>query len=410
MSLIMDALKRAQQLQSKGSKGIPMLKVPHPDKKRGGKSKKLWALIGTGLISLCILLFVLLKPTSPPFATQSNRTIIPIEGKPSTPVAVEPFTEPPKEVSSLPKDEEVFPAGQVIDRVRSKQTPNHAGSEQAGTERSSSIEAALRDQAFPKSKPPLYRKEKESLINQGPEREKLAVHGKVIAEKTVPPPPASQKEASLSRSIGVEQEGKKDPALMTEILNHFNLGVAFYNQKEFSKAIQAYRKVIELDPAYVEAYNNLGIIYQMSGEMERAFELYQKSIEINPRYQKGYNNLGILLFLKGRYGEAQEAFQKALAINSDNIESHINLGILFKKKGEEGKAIESYRRALAINPLHNETHYNIALLYEQLDNLEMATTHYQKFIQLSSKSHPELVSKVQRHLNALVEIKRNKEQ
>jgi tetratricopeptide (TPR) repeat protein len=52
--------------------------------------------------------------------------------------------------------------------------------------------------------------------------------------------------------------------------------------------------------------------------------------------------------------------------------------------------------------------YNIALLYEQLENLELAISHYQQFIQLSSKSHPELVSKVQRHFNALVESRRNK--
>ena len=69
-----------------------------------------------------------------------------------------------------------------------------------------------------------------------------------------------------SKSIGVEQEGEKDRTLTSDVLNHFNLGVTFYNQREFSKAIQAYQKVIELDPTYVEAYNNLGIIYQMIGE------------------------------------------------------------------------------------------------------------------------------------------------
>jgi Tfp pilus assembly protein PilF len=410
MSLIMDALKRAQQLRLKGSDGAPIFKCPHQNKKMGKGSKNRWAFFGVGLISLCLILFFLFKPASPPSATQFYQPIVPMERKPFYPVTETISADPPKEEPSLPKAEEPLPAVQVINGAGSKQPPNHAGSGQAGTEGSSSIRAALRDQAFHESKQSLNIKGGESLIKQGLKREKLESQGKVIAEKSLPPPPASQKEASLSRSIGVEQEGGKDPTLITEILTHFNLGVTFYNQKEFSKAIQAYQKVIELDPAYVEAYNNLGIIYQMSGEMERAFELYQKSIEINPRYQKGYNNLGILLFLKGRYEEAQEAFQKALAINSNNIESHINLGILFKKKGEEEKAIESYQKALAINPLHNETHYNIALLYEQLNNLEMATTHYQKFIQLSSKSHPDLVSKVQRHLNALVETRRNKKQ
>ena len=105
--------------------------------------------------------------------------------------------------------------------------------------------------------------------------------------------------------------------------------------------------------------------------------------------------------LEDRYEEALEVFQKALAINPNNIESHINLGILFKKKGQWENAIESYQKALAINPLHSETHYNMALLYEQLENWELAISHYQQFIQLSSRSHPELVLRVQRRLNAL---------
>jgi tetratricopeptide (TPR) repeat protein len=110
--------------------------------------------------------------------------------------------------------------------------------------------------------------------------------------------------------------------------------------------------------------------------------------------------------LEGRYEEAIEAFQKALAINANHIESHINLGILFKKKGQWENAIESYQKALAIDPLHRETHYNMALLYEQMENLELAITHYQQFIRLSSKSYPELVGRVQRHINDLMKAKK----
>ena len=297
---------------------------------------------------------------------------------------------------SLPKDEKPLPTGQA-----GTEGLPHVGAAHGGSPPQSQGE-----KASPETKPSPIEKRGESLIKQMPDEEKIKPPKKSVAKKSLPPlPPATQKEEVSSKSIGVEQEGGKDRTLTSDVLNHFNSGVHFYNQREFSKAIQAYQKVIELDPTYVEAYNNLGIIYQMVGEMDRAFGAYQKSTEINPRYEKGYNNLGILLFLKGRYEEAVEAFQKALAINSNNIESHINLGILFKKKGEWEKAIESYQKALAINPLHRETHYNIALLYEQLENLELAINHYQQFIQLSSKSHPELVVKVQRHLNELMKTK-----
>jgi Flp pilus assembly protein TadD len=399
MSLIIDALKKAQQLRFKGSEGSPILKYPHPDKKRGRGSKKQWSLIGAGLVSFCILLFVLLRPFSPPLATQSNRVIIPMEKKTSVQGAEKISPEPSK------KDEELLPTGQA---------PNRDGSGQAGAEGLPYVGAALSghppqsqgEKVFSKTQPSFNKKREETLVKKVTEEEKSKPRKKIVAKKSLPPlPPTTKKEEAPLSSVGVEQEGGKDHTLTSDVLIHFNSGVSFYNQRKFSKAIQAYQKVIELDPTYVEAYNNLGITYQMMGDVERAFESYQKSTKINPRYEKGYNNLGILLLLKGRNEEALEAFQKALAINSNNIESHINLGILLKKKGEWEKAIESYRRALAINPLHGETHYNIGLLYEQLENLELAISHYQQFIQLSSKSHPELVSTVQRHLNELMKTK-----
>jgi len=384
MSLIIDALKKAQQLRFKGSEGSPILKYPHPDKKRGRGSQKQWSLISAGLVSLCILLFVLLRPASPPSATQSNRVIIAMEKKTFVQVAEKISPEPSK------KDDEPLPTGQ------------------AGAEELPYVGAALRGHS-PQSQGEKVSSKTQPSFNEVTEEEKSKPRKKTVAEKSLPPlPPAAQKEEAPPKSIGVEQEGGKDRTLTSDVLTHFNSGVHFYNQKDYSKAIQAYQKVIELDPAYVEAYNNLGIIYQLIGDVERASGAYRKSTEINPRYEKGYNNLGILLLLKGRYDEALAAFEKALAVNSNNIESHINLGILFKKKGEWEKAIESYHKALAIDPLHRETHYNIALLYEQLEKMELAISHYQQFIQLSSKSHPELVSRVQRHLNTLVETKGSK--
>jgi Flp pilus assembly protein TadD len=393
MSLIIDALKRAQQLRLNGPEGSPMLKNPYPNKKRKGSFKKQWVLIGAGLMSIGILLFVCLKPASSPSAPQTYRATVSMEKKPSLLLAEKTSSELPEEVASLTKSEKPLPAKQAPNRPGTGQTLSPVSgktrSAQAGIQRTPKAVAAPSDRPSP------------------PQEEK-----KVFETKAVPPalPPATQKEESPPKSIGVEQVGGKDRASASDILYHFNSGVTFYNQKDFSKAIQAYRKVIELDPTYVEAYNNLGIIYQMMGDADRAFGAYQKSTEINPKYEKGHNNLGILLLLRGRYEEASEAFQKALAVNPNNIESHIHLGVLLKKKGRWQEAIESYQRALAIDPLHKETHYNIALLYEQLENVEAAVGHYQQFIQLSSKSHPELVLRVQRHLNGLIEAIKNKTQ
>ncbi|OGP95640.1 MAG: hypothetical protein A2157_09205 [Deltaproteobacteria bacterium RBG_16_47_11] len=405
MSLIIDALKKTQQLRLNVSEGSPFLRYPSQNRKRGRNSKKQWIITGAGLISFCILLFAFLRPASSPLVTQTNGAIVPIEKKPFIPVAEKISPEPPQEVLSLPKAEAPLLARKAPTLVGSGQALNPANSEVAGIQRLPNVGAAFSEPPSRLVGEKVPSATKSSLPKQAP-NEKRA--GSRVKQAPPPLPPATQKEEAPPKSIVVEQEGEKNHTLASDVLTHFNSGVTFYNQKEFSKAIQAYQKVIELDPTYVEAYNNLGIIYQTLGDTKNAFGAYQKATEINPRYEKGYNNLGLLFLLEGRYEEALEVFRKALAINANHIESHINLGILLKKKGQWENAIESYQKALAIDPLHRETHYNMALLYEQLENWDLAISHFQQFIQLSSKSYPELVLRVQRHLNALMKARGNK--
>jgi Flp pilus assembly protein TadD len=409
MSLIIDALKKTQQLRLDGPEGSPILRYPSPKKERQRILKKQWYVISAGLMSLCILLFIFLRPSSSPLATQTNGAIVPLAKKSLVPVPEKISSEPPREVLSPPKGEEPMSAGQAAYLAGSEQVLNPASggtnSEVAGIQRLPSVGAAVSE---PPSHPvgeKVHSTTKSSLPKQAPNEKR---GGSRVKQAPPPLPPVTQKEEAPAKSVTVEQEGGKGHTLASDVLNHFNSGVTFFNQKEFPKAIQAYQKVIELDPTYVEAYNNLGIVYQTMGDVERAFGAYQKSTEINPRYEKGYNNLGLLFLLEDRYEEALDTFQKVLAINPNHIECHINLGILFKKKGQWEKAIESYQKALSVNPLHRETHYNIALLYEQLENLDLAISHYQQFIQLSSKSYPELVLRVQRHLNALMKARGDK--
>lgn len=222
---------------------------------------------------------------------------------------------------------------------------------------------------------------------------------KKTQKKEAPSLPESKKEETSLQSINDEEN---------TVHTYFNSGINFYRQREIAKAIQSYKKVIELDPGYVEAYNNLGIIYQDIGDFDKASELYQKAIEINPQYEKAYNNLGILYLITNRYDESLSAFQNAIEINPHNIESNINLGTLFRRKNELEKSIEYYKKALGINPFHGETHYNLGLVYEQLKDFDLAINHYQKFIQLSSNDYPDLVTKVKRQIEYLMNVKEMK--
>ena len=407
MSLIIDAIKKAQQLRLKDVKGTPFFKGPDPGRdKRRMERKHLWVLVAAGS---CLLLILLGGLSYSRWKPHESQMIVSAMNAPVQETARKDFQGLRKEETSASQTEfpslwEKYEKGKmgedVLDKPKSKKKKKKKTNASIESENDKiQIPVALEDE-IPVNPTPL---EREAKIDR-----RQAPPTQLSDQPVQKPLPALPKQEVRVNPGKSESESGKHQSAASDALIYFNSGVDLYRQRDYAKAIHAYQKVIEIDPGYAEAYNNLGIIYQEAGDIDRALSAYQKAIGVNPKYEKALNNLGILLYLKGRYEESIQAFQKALTLNADNIESHINLGILFKKQGQVDQAIESYHRALAINPLHGEAHYNMGLLYEQLGKNEVAIGHYQKFIQMASKTHPELVAQVKRHLNYLIKLPENK--
>ena len=428
MSLIIDAIKKAQQLRLKDLKGTPFFSGPDPRRqKRGMGQKPLWALF-------CLLLFLSGTLFYTLWKFQRDQKVVPmVNASPQDPLK-ENLQGLPKNEASAPRTEwpslwEKYETNETVGNVPQKPKPKTKKRRKTTVSVESEKNRTPNPLSLEGEKPPasmeaerVARIDKKQIPPPPPSVARPPATPPLPAAPSPPstpplpdqevqkPAPALPKKESLVKPKGEEVERGKNRGTSSEVLILFNSGVGLYHQGDYLKAIQAYQKVIELDPGYAEAYNNLGIIYQEIGDFDRALSAYQKAIGINPKYEKALNNLGVLLYLKGHYEESIQAFQKALTINANNVESHINLGILFKKQGQVDKAMESYHRALTLNPFYGEAHYNMGLLYEQLEKMEMAIGHYQKFVQMASKTHPDLVAQVKKHLNYLSTIRKNKQE
>jgi PGF-CTERM protein len=73
----------------------------------------------------------------------------------------------------------------------------------------------------------------------------------------------------------------------TEAYN--NRGAAYYDLKQYERAIEDYSKAIELNPNYVGAYINRGVTYYDLKQYERAIEDFDKAIELNPNLAEAYD-------------------------------------------------------------------------------------------------------------------------
>ena len=114
-------------------------------------------------------------------------------------------------------------------------------------------------------------------------------------------------------------------------------------------AVDAYRKVLDLNPGAAGALVNLGTIYYRLHKFEEAEKYYLAAIEADPEYPLAQFNLGNLYDEQGRFPEAVDFYRRALELNPQYADAHFNLALLCERQGEAMKAVHHWKAYLKLD-------------------------------------------------------------
>jgi len=132
--------------------------------------------------------------------------------------------------------------------------------------------------------------------------------------------------------------------------NHNNLGDLYGRRGDNQKAIEEFKKAIELKPGYGDAYHNLANTYQQIEKKDLAIENFTKAIEYNPNLWQSYQNLAIIYLERKNFNEAVTLMEKAVGVNPNDANLRIDFGIALISASEEERAKEQILKALELDP------------------------------------------------------------
>ena len=69
------------------------------------------------------------------------------------------------------------------------------------------------------------------------------------------------------------------------------MGLAYGSLGDYNKAIECYKKAVQLDPKYSHPWNNMGVAYYRLGNYPKAVECLRKSVELEPGNKGFQGNL-----------------------------------------------------------------------------------------------------------------------
>jgi len=119
---------------------------------------------------------------------------------------------------------------------------------------------------------------------------------------------------------------------------------------------------------------------------EDAIEAYQRVVAVEPSYAAAWNNLGLLHHRMGQYTEAQEAYEAALRAQPTCAEAAYNLGSLCEDLGELPASIRFYLRALELSPDYPDAHFNLAGVLGKSGRGREAARHWRRYLELDAES------------------------
>ena len=131
-------------------------------------------------------------------------------------------------------------------------------------------------------------------------------------------------------------------ALSPEAVQHMQAGIAADKQRQFDVAINEFRRVTELEPAFADGFTSLGQAYMEKHDFGSAIASLKRALEVNPDSTPAHQLLGYALLAQGYPAEAIPHLERAKEESA--------VGIAQIQTGQLAEAVANLQAALAAHP------------------------------------------------------------
>jgi len=97
-----------------------------------------------------------------------------------------------------------------------------------------------------------------------------------------------------------------------------NLGLAYYNKKEYNLAEKYYQDALKIEPRFVIALRGLGLNYLKMGRISEAVAFLEKAVKNSQPFAPLYFDLANAYTLSRKYKKALDAYSKVIELAPDS--------------------------------------------------------------------------------------------
>ncbi len=168
-----------------------------------------------------------------------------------------------------------------------------------------------------------------------------------------------------------------------------NLGKVYTDTEEFGPAAQVYEKVRTLSPPADQLpriHLNLGVAYLGMERVDDAIREWKKAVELDSDYMDAYMNLGTAYQNKNMPDSTRSVWERALEIGGQSVVPRVALGRLALAESRLTDALQYYLEILDLGVRDPRVYAEIALIHEQREDFDQAIDHYEQALELAPET------------------------
>jgi tetratricopeptide (TPR) repeat protein len=171
----------------------------------------------------------------------------------------------------------------------------------------------------------------------------------LVATAPATPVRTTRQDDSFNAKTPKDLALKPQGARKAEALAHFVEASALEESGEIEKALQAYRKVLDVDPGQSGLAAHVAILLLRQEHYPEAIDVLKDAIKANPKAAGPYSQLAVIYarYLK-KIDQAIDYANQAIRIDPKNIDAYQRLCEIEAAAGQEKKAIQALDRALVV--------------------------------------------------------------
>ncbi len=176
------------------------------------------------------------------------------------------------------------------------------------------------------------------------------------------------------------------------------LGYTYEQQKEYKKAVAAYRQAVELDRDNLESLRGLAQNLMNDGQYDAALEQYRQIAEADPQDAQSYLRISEIYRRQGKFDQALDMLKKAESLVQDSLEIPFNMALVYDAQGRFEDAATTLQQLME-KTAHPDGNYTtgernnrsvflerLGTVYREQGKSQAAVEAYRKMLELGGDS------------------------